>query len=235
MEKWNSTKARELGINPDLLQAVNSVVKAGRKELSRLADIEKFRASLHSGQSILFNMLRHRHGALFVSDDILTECGFFGDGLIIATNATEVLEAMAKANRLNFDANFNESGQKDMLLEKERFTKGMCWGNLFKADGVLEHLINAEAHESMGGFRMEPISVDQYKKGLQEIKEDLGDLRPFILKTGSPEWHEAFDRIFSPQSCSVSRIQLTWDFIVALNPSLAKEPHIKKMLRALLI
>lgn len=38
MEKWNSKKAKELGIDENLLNAVNVVVKAGRQELDALVN-----------------------------------------------------------------------------------------------------------------------------------------------------------------------------------------------------
>ena len=53
MEKWNSRKASELGMNPELLNAVNIVVKAGRQELTRLANIDQTRAKLESGEFYL--------------------------------------------------------------------------------------------------------------------------------------------------------------------------------------
>lgn len=210
-------------MNPELLNAVNVVVKAGRQELTRLANIDQTRAKLESGEFYLYDMSRHRHGALFIDDDVAVECGFINARFIIAKRAEDVLEAIARANRMVHEREPKES----------RHQNGV-WGDLRTVEGVLRHLKEAEAHESMGGFARNFISDEDFKKGLREIEADLIDLKPFRLTYGTEEWELAFDGIFSPASSSISNVNMAWNVMLALKPSLTKAPHAQRVFRALL-
>ena len=222
MEKWNSRKARELGMNPELLNAVNAAVKAGRQELTRLSNIAQLRSALESGDCHLYDMARHRHGALFVDHDIAVECGLIDARFIIAETPEQVLTAIADANLRTFESD----------PKSNRHPHGE-WGDLRTPEGVLEHLIAAEVHESLGGFRFEPLTKEEWKKGVAAIEVELKDLAPFRLKYGTAEWEEAFDMIHNPTTCAVSSSSLAMDFLEGLNPELAGQDHVQKVVRAL--
>lgn len=209
-------------MNPELLNAVNAAVKAGREELTRLSNIATLRSALDSGACHLYDMWRLRHGALFVDHDIAVECGLIEARFIIAETPEQVLTAIADANRKTSEAD----------PKSNRHPHGE-WGDLRTPEGVREHLVAAEVHESLGGFRFEPLTKEEWKKGVTAIEAQIKDLAPFRLEYGTAEWNEAFDMIHNPTTCSVSSSSLAMDFLEGLNPDLVGQAHAQKMMRAL--
>jgi hypothetical protein len=69
MEKWNSRKAGELGMNPELLSAINVAVKRGREGLTRLHEshikIDAFREALKKEGINLYQVGLYQHHSVF--------------------------------------------------------------------------------------------------------------------------------------------------------------------------
>ena len=167
MEKWNSRKARELGMNAELLNAVNAAVKAGRQELTRLSNISQLRSALEAGDCHLYDMWRLRHGALFVDHDIAVECGLIDARFIITETPEQVLTAIADANLRTFESD----------PKSNRHPHGE-WGDLRTPEGVLEHLIAAEVHESLGGFQHGFLFSGLFKRNVQTISPENSEFQP---------------------------------------------------------
>lgn len=209
-------------MNAELLNAVNAAVKAGRQELTRLSNISQLRSALEAGDCHLYDMWRLRHGALFVDHDIAVECGLIDARFIITETPEQVLTAIADANLRTFESD----------PKSNRHPHGE-WGDLRTPEGVLEHLIAAEVHESLGGFQHGFLSKEERHLRVTAIEVELKDLAPFRLKYGTAEWEEAFDMIHNPTTCAVSSSSLAMDFLEGLNPELAGQDHVQKVVRAL--
>jgi len=167
-------------------------------------------------------MWRLRHGALFVDYDIAVECGLIDARFIIAESPEQVLTAIADANRKTYESD----------PKSNRHPHGE-WGDLRTPEGVREHLVAAEVHERLGGFRFEPLTKEERAKRVAAIEAQIKDLAPFRLEYGTQKWEEAFDMIHNPTACAVSSSSLAMDFLNGLNPDLEGQEHVQKVVRAL--
>ena len=75
MEKWNSKRAKELGVDADLLTAVNVAVKKGRDQIARAAETQgehtvQFRRELEdSGLTRMEILYESSEDGLLLRDD----------------------------------------------------------------------------------------------------------------------------------------------------------------------